>query len=136
MGQQQILFLILGVCIIGVAISTGLIVLQSDPGLDHRQAIYSELKELASKAQAYRHISFEQGGGDGTFIGLTSTPQGIAKLTITWLRPHAEYSIPTSGNSRSVQIMAVGHLPGNDPRKPIKMMMTVFAESTSIAVLN
>ena len=136
MGQQQILFLILGVCIIGVAISTGIIVLQADPGIDHRQAMYSELKELASKTQAYRHRSFEQGGGEGTFIGLTSTPQGIETLTTTRLTPHAEYSIPKSGNSQTVQIMAVGHLPGNDPRKPIKMLMTVFPESTSVAVLN
>ncbi len=66
MGQQQILFLILAVCIIGIAISTGIIVLQSDSSVDYRQAIYTDLKKLASEAQAYRLRSFEEGGGDGT----------------------------------------------------------------------
>ncbi len=136
MGQQQILFLILAVCIIGIAISTGIIVLQSDSSVDYRQAIYTDLKKLASEAQAYRLRSFEEGGGDGTFIGLTSTLQGIEKLGKTRLTPHAKYSIKKSGNSKSVQILAIGHLPGNDARKPIKMLITVFAETTSIAVLN
>ena len=136
MGQQQILFLILGVCIIGIAISTGIIIIQSDPSINHRQTIYSDLKNLAAEAQAYRQRSFEEGGGDGTFIGLTSTLQGIEKLTKTRLTPHAEYEIKKSGNSHSIEIIAVGHSPGNDTRKPIKMLMTVFPESTSIAVLN
>jgi hypothetical protein len=136
MGQQQILFLILAVCIIGIAMSTGIIVLQSDSSVDYRQAISTDLKILASEAQAYRHRSFEEGGGDGSFIGLTATPQGIEKLTKTRLTSHADYSIKKSGNSHFVQIMAIGHSPGNDARKPIKMLITVFAETTSIAVLN
>lgn len=136
MGQQQILFLLLGVCIIGIAISAGIIVVQSDHGIDHRQAMYSELEKLAFEARAYRQRSFEEGGGDGTFIGLTSTLQGIEKLARTLLTPHAQYFIMRSGNSYSVEIMGVGHSPGNDPRKPIKMLMTVFPESTSVAVLN
>lgn len=136
MGQQQILFLILGVCIIGIAISTSIIVLQSDASIDHRQMIYSDLKKLASEAQAYRRRSFEDDGGDGTFIGLTSTLQGIEKLTKTRSTPYGEFVIKKSGNLQSVQIVAIGNSPGNDPRKPIKLLMTVFAESTSIGVMN
>lgn len=136
MGQQQILFLILGVCIIGIALSTGIIVAQSDPSSDQRQAVYSNLKQLASEAQAYRLRAFEEGGGDGTFIGLTATQQGIEKLTKMRFTPFAEYAIKRNGNSQSVQIIAIGHSPGNDPRKPMKMLMTVFPASTSIDVLN
>ena len=136
MGQQQILFLILGVCIIGIALSTGFIVAQSDTSGDQRQAVYSDLKKLASEAQAYRLRTFEEGGGDGTFIGLTATRQGIEKLTTTRFTHFAEYAIMRNGNSHSIQIIAIGHSPGNDPRKPTKMLMTVFPESTAIDVLN
>ena len=136
MGQQQILFLILGVCVIGIALSAGVITLQSNSSIDHRQVMSQELKTLADEALAYRRRPYEQHGGDGTFIGLTSTPYGIAKLTNKPLTQFGEFYIAKSGNDRSVQIMAVGDSPGIDPRKPIKMLMTVSSEAASIVVLN
>ena len=136
MGPQQILFLILGFCIIGIAASAGVIVLQSDGNIDYRQAIYADLKRLASEAQAYRNRAFEENGGDGTFIGLTSTPQGMARLSKISSSPYAEFLISKNGNANSVELIAVGYSPGNNPRKPLEMLMTVFADSTAITVLN
>ena len=136
MGQQQLLFLILGVCIIGIAISAGSIALQSDHGTDHRHKVYSQLKHMALEAQLYYRRSFEDAGGDGTFRGLTATPHGISKLTFTPSTPFGEFYINKDGNPQCVQIIAVGHTPGNDPSKPIKMVMTVYAETSSVAVLN
>jgi hypothetical protein len=136
MGQQQILFLILGVCIGGIVLSASAIALQSEANVNLRDVIVSELRELSSDAQEYRLRPFEKGGGDGTFLGLTATPQGMAQLRKYRRSLHAEYSITRSGNSTSVQILAIGHGPGNDPRKPIKILLTVFPERSSISVLN
>ncbi len=134
MGQQQILFLILVVCIAGIAISAFAIVHEDDT--DVRAAIRSDLTMLAERARAFRNKPFEADGGDGTFIGLTATPQGFERLAGTMSRTYARYSISRSGNARSVEVTALGLYPGNDKRRPIRMVMTVFAESTAIHVAN
>ncbi len=136
MGQQQILFLILGACILGIAISIGTIAVQPGSNIDHRSAMYAELSNLAAEARMYHDRSFDEGGGDGTFIGLTSTLEGMQEITATPSTPFGNFSITKSGNSSCVQILAVGFSPGNDPHKPMKMLMTVFAKRTSIEVLN
>jgi hypothetical protein len=136
MGQQQVLFLILGVCIIGIAVSSGIIVLQSGSSTDERHEMMCQLKQLADAAHAYRLRPFEDDGGDGTFLGLTATPQGIARLTDARTTPHAEYAIVKSGNTKSVQILAVGYSPGYDSHKPIKLLLTVYPDSASVATIN
>ncbi len=136
MGQQQLLFLILGACIFGIAISIGVIAVQSNSHVDYRAVLHSELQTIAAEARAYRARTFEDEGGDGTFIGLTSTPEGMAKLNAHRSMPAGKFSIVKSGNSNSVHVLAVGFSSGIDPRKPMKMLMTVFPESISISVLN
>jgi hypothetical protein len=136
MGQQHILFLILGVCIIGIALSAGTITLQSHEGINQRQFLYDEMQRLAARAQEYRRLPFEENGGDGTFIGLTATPYGIARLTKTPTTPFGEFQVSKSGNSHAVEITAIGNSAGNDPRRPVKIVMTVFSNRTSVLVVN
>ncbi len=136
MGPQQLLVLILGVCIIGIAVSAGVIIVQNESYGDCRQAITAEFDRLASAARDYRVRSYESEGGDGTFIGLTTTPQGIAKLTQTASTPFADFSILSNGNDRTVSLLAIGKSPGQDSRKPIEMVMMVFEDTSAIVVLN
>ena len=136
MGQQQILFLILGICVIGIAVSAGAIAFQSDGGIDQRQLLYDEMNKLALRAQAFRSSPLEQNGGDGTFFGLTATPHGIARLMPTSTTPFGEFHISRSGNRHSVEMTVIGTHPGNDPRKPIKLIMNVWRDKSSITSLN
>jgi len=134
MGQQQIVFLILALCIVGIALSAYAIV--RDGEADHRTAMSNDLQQLALSAQSYRTRSFEDGGGDGTFIGLTATPQGFERLVPTFSRTYARYFISKTGNSRCVELTALGFFPGIDPRKPMKLTMTVYADSMRLTVVN
>ncbi len=136
MGKQHILFLILAACLVGIAFCSSVIVAQSNVKVDCRQLLQAELLHLAAEARAYRDRSFEENGGDGTFIGLTSKPFGISRLTQHLSAPFGEFFISKSGNAHSVQITAIGKSPGNDPRKPIKMLMTIFADRSAIATVN
>jgi hypothetical protein len=136
MGKARILLFMLGACIAGIAISARMIAVQSDTSGEYRQLLYVELEKLAAEAQAYHNRRFEDDGGDDTFIGLTSTPYGIARLTKNPRTPFGEFFISKSGNVHDVQITAIGNSPGNDRRKPIKMLMTIFAERSAIAVIN
>lgn len=134
MGQQQIVFLILAVCIAGIALSA--FAIANDGDTDYRAAMEADLTMLADRARKFRNTPFEADGGDGTFIGLTATPQGFERLAGRMARPYARYFISRSGNTRSVEVTAVGLHPGNDPRKPVRLVMTVFAESTALRVVN
>ena len=134
MGQQQILFLILAICIVGIAVSA--FAIATDMTVDYRSAIHQDLTALASRAQEFRMRPFEQEGGDGTFIGLTATPQGFERLAPGFSRTYARYFISRSGNSRDVEITAVGQFPGQDSNRPMKMVMTVKPDGISIRTIN
>lgn len=136
MGQQQILFLILSVCIIGIALSAGAIVLQNGHVPDQREAIAGDLRLLAKHAQEYRLRPFEDGGGDGTFMGLSAAGQDIDKLAFPRTTPYAEYSISANGNEKTVELTGRGYAPGYDGRGPVQVVATVFADSVSLRVVN
>jgi hypothetical protein len=135
-GQQQLLFLVLGVCIIGIGVSVGLINLQGLAVEDQRTAIMDELHQLGVKAQTYYRKPFDFGGGGGSFLRINMLPNGIEALGGLPSSPHAEFLIRRSGNSSRTQILAVGTAGGIDPALPIRMVMTVWPDSTHTDVLN
>lgn len=136
MGQQQILFLVLGMCIVGIAVSVGLINLQEQTVFDNRTVILDELGQLGIKAQAYYRQPFDVGGGGGSFMRVNLLPNGLETLGGARSTPHAEFLIKRSGNSSRTQILAVGTTGGINPALPVRMLMTVWPDSTHVDVLN
>jgi hypothetical protein len=67
MGQQQLLLIILGVIIIGIAIAVGLSMFTSQSVGANRDALISDLTNLA--ADAYQHFvrPISMGGGGGVY---------------------------------------------------------------------
>jgi hypothetical protein len=53
-GQQQILFLILAICVIGIAVTVGVIKVQQGDLDDRREVVIAELERLASKARVIK----------------------------------------------------------------------------------
>lgn len=136
MGQQQILFLVLGVCIIGIAVSVGLISLQALTVDAQRAAITEELQQLGARAQAYYRTPDERGGGGGSFLHVNMLARGVEAIGGTPSTLHAEYLIKRSGYSYRTQIVAVGTTGGIDPSLPIRMVMTVLPDSSFIEIQN
>ena len=136
MGQQQILFLILGVCIVGIAVSVGLINLQGPSVDDNRGAIVEELQQLGAKAQLYYKRPFDEGGGGGSFLRVNLLPNGIETIGGERSTPHGEYLIKRNGHFSRTQIFAVGTTGGINPALPVRVVMTVWADRTQIVVLN
>ncbi len=136
MGQQQILFLLLGICIFGIAISVGVISIQSELAPDNREILKHELQVLATEAQAFYHRSIAEGGGDGSFIGLSPGNEGLYKLTAKPSTIDGDFFIKRQGDVNSVELMAIGTQRGMDSRLPVRLVMTVWAESTAIQVMN
>ncbi len=83
MGQQQLLLIIAGVVIIGLAVLVGVAMFQ-DNAIDHnRSVVIADLKTLASKAQHYYSRPMTMGGGNNSFVGLTADAWGIGLLAGT-----------------------------------------------------
>lgn len=67
MGQQQLLLIVLGIIIVGIAIAVGVNMFQQSAVDTNRQAVVSDLTNLASKAQRYYRTPSELGGGAQNF---------------------------------------------------------------------
>jgi len=82
MGQQQLLLIVLGVIIVGIAVVVGINVFTSSAVSSNKDAVSSDLMQLGSMAQQHYRKPASMGGGGNTFDG-TGTPAG------------SKWSIPT-----------------------------------------
>ena len=89
MGQQQLLLIILGVIIVGVAIAVGISMFSGQSVAANRDAIITDLNNLGSDAYQFKIRPTSMGGGNGTFAGYTvPTAWGASN-------PNATYTITT-----------------------------------------
>jgi len=123
-------------CIVGIAVSVGLINLQEQTVSDNRTVIVDELRELGIRAQTYYRQPFDVGGGGGSFLRVNLLPNGLETLGGARSTQHAEFLIKRSGSSSRTQILAVGTTGGINPALPVRMLMTVWPDSTHIDFLN
>ncbi len=69
MGQQQLLILMLGAIIVGIAIAAGLLTFQASSVNSARDALINDINVLASNAQQYYLRPESLAGGGGSFVG-------------------------------------------------------------------
>jgi len=71
MGQQQLLLIVLGVIIVGIAVVVGINVFTAQSEESTKDAIISDCTTLGAMAQQYFRKPTEMGGGGNTFTGWT-----------------------------------------------------------------
>ena len=71
MGQQQLLLIILGVIIVGIAIAVGLSLFSAQSVQANKDAIVNDLNNLAANAYQYRIRPTSMGGGGNNYTGFT-----------------------------------------------------------------
>jgi hypothetical protein len=69
MGQQQLLLIILGVIIVGIAIAVGISMFSSGSIQSNRDGLINDMNNLAANAYQYRIRPTTMGGGGGTYTG-------------------------------------------------------------------
>ncbi|MEP0823231.1 MAG: hypothetical protein HRF44_10325 [Ignavibacterium sp.] len=74
MGQQQLLLIILGVIIVGIAIAVGLSMFTAQSVGANRDAIIADLTNLAANAYQYRIRPTTMGGGGGDYSNYQIPP--------------------------------------------------------------
>jgi len=137
MGQQQILLVILGVIVVGVAIAVSIAMYQ-DNAIDHnRAAVIGDLKKLAIKAQQYYSKPTSLGGGGNTFSALTADATGLAQLATTAFTDNANgtYTIKTAGSDSGIVFEGVGKIGLSDGTYPT-YDMTVTPSTQTPTKLN
>jgi len=69
MGQQQLLLIVLGIIIVGIAVYTGITLFSVNAVEAKRNNVTNELVNLASMAQGYYMRPLTMGGGSHSFVG-------------------------------------------------------------------
>ena len=128
MGQQQLLLIVLGVIIVGIAVVVGINVFTASSSSSNRDGVVSDLTNLASLAQTYYRKPSALGGGNNTFTGwtiptqLATTGNGTYTATVT---------------ATSVTLVGTGTQLGNNGSSNVAVTMTVGATAiTSTSITN
>jgi hypothetical protein len=135
MGQQQLLLIILGVIVVGIAVAVGITMFQDNAISSNRDSVTNDLVNLAARAQEYYRRPTTLGGGGNSFVGLTANAAGLAKLTSKASNANGSYDITTAGSATSVVLQGTGVEKGSDGSS-ILVTMSVFPDSTYVTQNN
>lgn len=127
MGQQQLLLIVLGVIIVGIAVVVGINVFTASSTQANRDAVISDLTNLASLAQQFYRKPVALGGGGNAFTG--------------WTVPA---SLDTTGNgfyaatvgAQSITITGTGNENGNNGSSAVQVTMVVGPDQISSTTIN
>lgn len=133
MGQQQLLLIVMGVIVVGLAVMGAILLFQDNASDRNRDALLSDLLHLTARAHEYYKRPTIYGGGQGSFAGLTENLQGMRKIVNTpsypWVTSHGRYRILTAGTAVSVSLNGTGIEPGRSEDYPVAVTITVYADS-------
>jgi hypothetical protein len=146
MGQQQLLLVVLGIIIVGIAIYVGFFLLASNKADHNRQAVISDLLNFANKAMQYYRTPAQMGGGSLNFNGFslstidTGNANGSYSVTSGTAPSGAAFvpgSIaPVSSSASKVYIIGCGKENGENKSTPVKCYIEVTADNMQTNILN
>lgn len=127
MGQQQLLLIVLGVIIVGIAVVVGINVFTASSIEANRNAVIGDLTNLASMAQQFYRKPTALGGGNQTFTGW-SIPSALAS--------NANGSYSATVAAQAVTLVGTGTETGNDGSNNVKVTMVVAPDSITSTTIN
>ena len=80
MGQQQLLLIVLGVIIVGIAVVVGINLFNANAESSAKDSLVSQGTNIGALAQQYYKKPTSMGGGGNTFAGFDSTKVSTALL--------------------------------------------------------
>ncbi len=81
MGTQQLLLIVLGVIIVGIAVVVAISIFGSNAEQANKDAVTQDCLRLAAQAQQYYRKPTMLGGGGNAFTGITLALCGIKQAT-------------------------------------------------------
>ena len=129
MGQQQLLLIVLGVIIVGIAVVVGINLFNANASEANRDGVVSDLNNLGAMAQQFYKKPASMGGGANTFTGWAATIP--ANLLTT-----ANGTYVPAVQAQSVTIVGTGKEPGRNTANPVQCTATILPASITVVVNN
>jgi hypothetical protein len=129
MGQQQFLFILLGVIVVGVSVVVGIALFNAHLENANRDEIISDMNTLGTMAQAYFKKPENSGGGGGSFVGW-ELPAYFKKYE------SGKMSITIQKNKDRIRVTTTGSEIGNDGKTKIKIRVFVYSDNITLQTLN
>ena len=129
MGQQQLLLIVLGVIIVGIAVVVGINVFTASSSQANTDAVIADLTNLASLAQQYYRKPTALGGGGNAFTGWTvpstldTTGNGTYTATVN---SATQVTIVGNGNENGTKV----------PTAKVKVTMVVAPDQITSTTIN
>jgi hypothetical protein len=131
MGQQQLLLIILGTVVVGIAVTIGITMFSDNAVSSNRDAMSTDMMHLAAKARHYYGRPISMGGGSHSFVGIT-----IDKLVTSGFADNVngKYSI-TSVSATEVVFLGIGKVPTTSGDST-KLVLRVFPSGPASLTLS
>lgn len=126
MGQQQLLLVLLGIVVVGVAIVVGISIFRGNAIDRKREMLVSESQSLGSIALSYYKKPRMMGGGGKTFNGWTIPSSMVATA-------NGSYTVQISLDNIVITGTGTEVVTGNDS---IKVQTTVTANEINSIIIN
>jgi hypothetical protein len=127
MGQQQLLLIILGVIIVGIAVAVGITMFQDNAVSANKDAVVNDLVQLAAKAQQFYRKPVALGGGGNNFDRITKDAAGMGLLVSTAFsnNDNGFYRVATAGDDSVLVFEGFGKTALSDGTFPtVEMTVT------------
>ena len=111
MGQQQLLLIILGICVVGVAIAVGITAFSSENVKSNRDSLVNQLNNIGADAFSYYMKAKIMLGGGGDFRGysvpssLSNSQDGIYSI-ISKSKDTIRFRADSKSGFGSIEVMA------------------------------
>lgn len=129
MGQTQLLLVVLGLMLIGIAIYVGVSIFSAHTVEHTRNAIIVDLQNFATRANAFYWKPLSQGGGGKSFHDIT-----LARIYPVEENVNARYTIESVADDQCV-IVGVGKIVTTNGDY-IRVRIRVTTERNIVEILN
>ncbi|MCC6636170.1 MAG: hypothetical protein IT278_00420 [Ignavibacteriaceae bacterium] len=127
MGQQQLLLIVLGVIIVGIAVVVGINVFTTSSSQANTDAVIADLTNIASDAQKFYKMPTNMGGGGNAFTGYTIPGRMDTSANGTYTATVA---------AQSVTLIGIGNQIGTNGVDPVKVTMVVGPSDITSTTIN
>lgn len=129
MGQQQLLLIVLGVIIVGIAVVVGINVFTASASQANRDAVIADLTNIASMAQQYYRKPTALAGGNNSFTGWV-VPQTLRQTA------NMSVAVVATVAAGTVTLVGTGNEIGNNGTSNVQATMTVTPTGVTTAINN
>lgn len=127
MGQQQLLLIVIGVIIVGIAIVVGINLASTAAKSANRDGLVSDLNNIGAFAQQYYRKPTALGGGGNSFAGWTIPPSLVTTGNGTYTATVAQ---------TIVTIVGTGNEIGDDGTNKVKATAIITPDDITVSINN